>query len=103
MNSKSYFPNNWQSVYDADESCFETCTYEEFDEMSTLWLLNSSHRTLMRIENTRTGKIKEKAYKTVNGTLNKLRQLVEDPDVIITLVDNDEMHQLSHVNPLEEL
>ena len=56
----------------------------------------------MRIENTRTGKIKEKAYKTVNGTLNKLRQLVEDPDVIITLVDNDEMHQLSHQNPLEE-
>ena len=71
--------------------------------MSTLWLLNSSHRTLMRIENKRTGKIKEKAYKTVNGTLNKLRQLVEDPDVIITLVDNDEMHQLSHQNPLEEL
>ena len=76
MSSKSYFPNNWQAVHDAPDDQFDTCTYEEFDEMSTCWQLNSSHETLMRIENKRTGKIKEKAYKTINGTLNKLKSPV---------------------------
>ena len=96
MSNRSYFPNNWQAVHDAPDEQFDTCTYEEFDEMSTCWQLNSSHETLMRIENKRTGKIKEKAYKTINGTLNKLRELHEDPDIIITLVDDAQMHQLSH-------
>lgn len=95
MSSKD-FPNNWQGVHDADPEDFETISWEEFDELSTSWLLNSSHETIMRIEDISTGKIKEKAYKTTRGTLNKLRQLVEDPNLVITLVDNDSIHQLSH-------
>ena len=90
------FPNNWQQIHDADAEEFGTCTYEEFKEMSELWLLPSSIACVMRVENRDTGKIKEHTYRRVSAATNKMVQLVEDPANVITIMDDQTIHHLIH-------
>lgn len=90
------FPNNWQHIHDADDDEFGTCTFEEFMESAYMWSVPSSHACIMRVENTNTGKIKEYAYKRVHSATDKLTKLVDDPNNVITICDDESIHHLVH-------
>ena len=93
-----YYPNNWQEYKDADEDMF---VRHSFDELMTWklanWELPSSVCCIIRIENTRTGKIKEHVYQ--NGAADrKIAKLMQDPDVL-SGVRPRKHPLLTHVNP----
>lgn len=96
MTNGKDFPNNWQFVHDADDDQFTPCSYDEFDEISSMWSLNSSHCCIMRVENTDTGKVKEHAYKRMSNALKKLTTLADDPANVITVCDDHSIHFLIH-------
>ena len=90
------FPNNWQTVHDADDEEFGTCTYEEFQQAMATWSVPSSVAVIMRVENANTGKIKEYTYKRTHAACEKIAKLVDDPANVITLCDDDTIHYLVH-------
>ena len=100
MSGRADFPNNWQEVHDADSEDFGSCTFEEFQEMMSLWHLPSSIVCVMRVENKDTGKIKEYTYRKVSAATNKMEKLVEDPANVITIMDDTTIHHL--MNPTYE-
>ena len=90
------FPNNWQTIHDADDEEFGTCTYEEFQHAMAQWSVPSSVAVIMRVENANTGKIKEYTYKRTHAACQKIAKLVDDPANVITLCDDDTIHYLVH-------
>lgn len=95
-----YYPNNWQEYKDADEEMF---VRHSFDELMTWklanWELPSSVCCIIRIENTRTGKIKEHVYQRHAAADRKIAKLMQDPDVSFVVCDHANIHYFSHVNP----
>ena len=69
------FPNNWQSIHDADDNEFGTCTYEEFQTAMAQWSIPSSVAVIMRVQNTNTGKVKEYTYKRTHAACKKITEL----------------------------
>ena len=90
------FPNNWQGVHDTDHEMFPSIEYDAFMEFSTIWEIPSSHSCIMRVHNTRTDKVKEYAYKRVINATKKLAELIDDPDNVITVCDDESIHYLVH-------
>ena len=94
--SGKYFPNNWQGIHDAPDEAFEEIDFEDFMDAAMQWHIPSSHSCVMRVENRATGKIQEHAYKTTRGAQNKIVQLVEDPDNVIMICDDQTIHLLKY-------
>ena len=94
--SGKYFPNNWQRIHDAPDEAFEEIDFEDFMDAAMQWHIPSSHSCVMRVENRATGKIKEHAYKTTRGAQNKIVQLVDDPDNVIMICDDESIHLLKY-------
>lgn len=94
--SGKYYPNNWQAVHDTPADAFQEIEFEDFMDLCTQWHIPSSHSCVMRVENRKTGKVKEHAYKTARGAQNKLIELVEDPDNVIMLCDDESIHLLKY-------
>ena len=90
------FPNNWQSIHDADDDEFGTCTFEEFQTAMAQWSIPSSVAVIMRVQNTNTGKVKEYTYKRTHAACKKITELVDDPANVITLCDDETIHYLVH-------
>ncbi len=86
------FPNNWLEIANAPAEAFGTCTYEEFMDGMSIWMLPSSHAVILRVTNKKTGKVKETAYRKMGNARNKLIKLVDDPANEIVICDNESIH-----------
>lgn len=58
---------------------------------------------VIRVENTKTGKVKEYSYQRMKSATKKLEQLMADPDNQITIADCDEIHFIKHFDDDELL
>ena len=92
------FPNNWLEIANAPAEAFGTCTYEEFMEGMSVWMLPSSHAVILRVTNTDTGKVTEHSYRKIGNARNKLIKLVENPANEVVICDNDSIHLIKHQN-----
>lgn len=92
---KDYFPNNWKSYKDAPDDMFETHTFEEVMTWKVAnWELPDSVCCLIRIMNTKTGKVQECVYQREGAAKNKVAQLMRTPDIEFTICNHDAIHQL---------
>ena len=94
-----YYPNNWQAIKDAPSEYFEECSYEDF----YLWKLNgweipSSVMCIFRVENTKTGKVKEHVYKNAKSAHKKLLEYMKTGDHAVTVVNHDSIHLICNEN-----
>ena len=94
--TRKYFPNNWQAVKDTPDEDFIPFEFDDFMELAMQWHIPSSHSCIMRIENRSTGKIREHAYKTTTGAQKKIVQLVDNPDNVIMICDDESIHLLKY-------
>ena len=95
------FANNWQYYKDLNDEYFGTPTYQEVMLDSALWQIASSHTCVLRVENKRTGLIKEYSYKTDFGAANKIIELADDYENVITVADNETIHLLKYPDDYE--
>ena len=65
------FANNWQYIKDLDDGDFGTPTYQEVMLTFALWQIASSHSCVLRVENKKTGLIKEYSTKQTSVQLTK--------------------------------
>ena len=94
---KPYYPNNWKKYKDAPDEIFQSLPWEEFYDWRVCnWEFMDSVMAVIRVENTRTGKIKEHSYQRMKHATNKLQELMKDPDNVITIADCDEIHLIKH-------
>ena len=63
--------------------------YDVMMDMLMTWDIPSSHCCIMRVENTRTGKVKEYSYQRLNAAKDRMIKLAEDPDNRILVADDD--------------
>ena len=100
MAKKEYYPNNWQEYKDADDADFIPHTFEEIMSWKVGgWELPSSVCCILRVTDLRSKKVTEHVYQRRVSAQNKLNQLINDPDVEITVIDHDACH---HLSPLSE-
>ena len=98
MSGKEY-PNNYEFVLASE---FNETLYADFMDNMSAWLIPSSHSCIMRVENKKTGKIKEYSYRTDRGAANRIIQLADDPANIITIADNESIHLLKYPDDYDE-
>ena len=96
---KKYFPNKAAIIQKIDSSFFEEHEYEELMEWRVCnWHIPDQFASIIRAENTRTGRIKEYVYKQGRSASKKIAELAEDENIIITVATNDAIHHLSAAN-----
>jgi hypothetical protein len=96
MSGKAYYPNNWDMYKEAPDEMFEPHTFEEVMEWKVAgWELPSSVACIVRVVDRKTGKVKEHTYQTEGHALNKVRKLMDTPDVEVTVCNHNSIHQLT--------
>ena len=91
-----YFPHNIQRIMDAPDEVFQEISYEEFHDWKMCgWELPDSVFCVFRVENKTTGKVKEMVYQKPHAAHKKLLQLVDDPNIEVTVCDNEAIHLIS--------
>ena len=84
--SGKYYPNNWEAIQKTSDKLFKTCTWEEFYEWVICgWRLSDSVSCILRVENTRTGKIKEHKYRQTKEAYNRLMKYSQEGDYNVTV------------------
>ena len=92
MSKKPYFPNNWEYIAAAPAEVFKSLPFEEFVEWRVHgWHIPEEHLCVIRVCNTKTGKIKEHAYKQAKAANAFIRKSMQNPDNEITIADDEEI------------
>ena len=95
---KKDFPNNWQRYKDAPDDMFMDHTFDEIMNYKIGgWQLPSSVHCIIREEHILTGKIKEYVYQRPHAAENKVRQLLERPEIEFTVCTPDQIHFVSQL------
>lgn len=90
---KKYFPNNWQSYKDAPDEMFMSHTFEELMTWKVAnWELPASVCCIIRVVNTKTGKVEELVYQKQGAAQRKILELMHTPDREFTICDHEAMH-----------
>jgi len=93
---RDYYPNNWQEYKDADDDNFIPHTFEEIMSWKVAgWELPSSVCCIIRVNDLKSGKVKELVYQKRSAAQTKVNQLLSTPDVEFTVVDHESIHHLS--------
>lgn len=96
MSGKSYFPNSWQDYKDAPDEMYQRHTFEEIMTWKVAnWELPASVACIIRVTNTKTGKVKEFVYQKHGAAENKVAQLLRTPDIEFTVCDHEQIHHLT--------
>lgn len=96
MSGKQYYPNNWESYYEAPDDMFEQHTFEEIMMWKVAnWELPSSVCCIIRVSNCKTGKVNEHVYQRRSAAENKVAQLMRTPDIEFTVCDHERIHHLT--------
>ena len=87
MAKKQYYPNNWQEYKDADESMFDTHTFEEIMSWKVGgWELPSSVCCIIRSRDLKTGKVKEyPPYQQRSAAQRKVDSLLSNANLEVTI------------------
>lgn len=96
MKAKHYFPNRWKAYASIPASKYESLPFEFLMEMKENWEIKRSYICVIRQE-TRTGKIKEKAYQRLHAAKSKVKELMAG-DEEFTVLTYDAIH---HIDPNE--
>ena len=92
---KPYHPNNWHQYKDAPEEWFKPILYDQFTDWKLAgWELPSSVACVIRVTNIKTKKITEHTYVKEGCARNKIKRLIAEGGVEITLVDHENIHYL---------
>ena len=96
MSGKQYYPNNWESYYEAPDDMFEQHTFEEVMTWKVAnWELPSSVCCIIRVSDCKTGKVNEHVYQRRSAAENKVAQLMRTPDIEFTVCDHERIHHLT--------
>ena len=102
MNGKKYFPNNWESYFEAPDDMFEQHTFDEVMTWKVAnWELPSSICCIIRVSNTKTGAVKEHVYQRRSAAESKVAQLMRTPGIEFTVCDHERIHHLA-IQPTDE-
>lgn len=89
---KPYFPNNWEYIAAAPAEVFKPLPFEEFVEWRVHgWQIPEEHLCVIRVHNTKTGKIKERSYKQAKAANAFIKKIMQNPDNEITIADDEEI------------
>ena len=92
---RKYYPNNWKAYKDSPDDMFIDHTYEEFFEWKVNgWQLPSSIVCILRVEDPKTGKIKEHTYQRIGAAKNKIDKLMKEGKKNIVICDMEAVHNL---------
>lgn len=96
MSGKQYYPNNWESYYEAPDDMFERHTFEEVMTWKVAnWELPSSVCCIIRVSDCKTGKVNEHVYQRRSAAETKVAQLMRTPDIEFTVCDHERIHHLT--------
>ena len=101
---KPYHPNNWKAYAETPAECFDSISFDEFMEWKIHgWELPSSIVCIVRQENLKTGKIKEKIYKRPWAAVKALDSAIKK-DLLhrYTVVDEAQVQELIPKHLLKE-
>ena len=99
MAKKKYFPNNWQRYKDEPDSFYSLGgnvfhTFEDIMEWKVGgWELPSSVACIIRVNNSKTGKVKEYVYSRPKAALKFCNKLMDEGHEF-TIVDEVQVHQM---------
>lgn len=103
MSGKPYFPNNWQDYKDAPDDMYQRHTFEEIMTWKVAnWELPSSVDCIIRVSDTKTGKVKEHVYQRRGAAENKVRELLRTPGIEFTVCDHEQIHHLTMKELVDE-
>ena len=86
ITKNSYYPNKIQAVMDIEEGLFDDLPFDEFFEWRVCeHELLAGYHSVMRVEDKKTGKIKEHVYKSRSAAVKKVKSLMANPDVQFTV------------------
>lgn len=92
---KKYFPNSWQSYKDAPDDMFEQHTFEEIMTWKVAnWELPDSVCCLIRVKNTKTGKVEEHVYQREGAARKKVLELMRTPHCEFTICNHETLQML---------
>ena len=98
MKNNKEFPNRWKQWSNVPSEMFEPVEYETLMKMRVGdWELNPETYCLFRFKDLRTGKIKEKAYKSKKHALAALTKHAVQGDTEIVMVDDT---SINYYDPL---
>ena len=95
MAKRKYYPNNWQAYKDMPDDCYESITYEQFEDWKIDgYLIPDSVSCIMRIQSPKTGKIKEVYYSKTRWAQKRVKRCMKENETF-TLVSMDGTFHLS--------
>ncbi len=97
MAKKDPFPNEWEEVFNIDESELATPPYADVLEDSVLWHLPDPYCCIVRSYNRKDLKVKEYAYKQEGRAKAKIRELA-DIGCELTLITQSYVAILNYPN-----
>ena len=75
MAKKDPFPNDWEEVFNMDESDLESPPFVDVLEDSVIWHLPDPYCCIIRSYNRKDAKVKEYAYKQEGKAQSKIKEL----------------------------
>jgi len=98
--TKKYFPNNWKAYKDLEEEHIICHPFDELMQYKAFASISDSYYAVIRIKDIRTGKVKEKSYKSKHYAIKALESSVESMKYEVTFINDAEFIQF---NPLFEV
>ena len=99
MKNNKEFPNRWKQWMNVPSEMFEPVEYETLMKMRVCdWELDQQTYCIFRFTDIKTGKVKEKAYKSKKHALNALTKYALQGDHEIVMVDDT---SINFHDPLE--
>ena len=85
------FDRRWEELVAMDSDEFESMPYEDIHLRAGAWVLPEDHVLVIRVQNRKTKKVKERSYKTIRGAQKALDKIDHDVNDV-TFFDDDGMH-----------
>ena len=87
--TRKYYPNNWRSIRDTPDRFFPgDLTYKDFEAWKIHgYLIPDSVTGMIRITDSKSGKIYEKIYSSEYGLRNQLRRCLDRNEAFVLCTD----------------
>ena len=95
----NYFDNDWEAVAETPEERFATPLFEEVLGSATCWDLPSEYVLVVRVQNPKTLKVKEKVFKRVSSA-DKFCKAQLNKGLHVTAYTDDRL--FAAVEPVED-
>jgi len=93
---KKYYPNNWHLYNKLDSSQFEDIGFDEFYEWKIMnWELPRKVSCIIRTYDTENHKVKEYVYRQGTAARKRLRKLMQEDHLEITIANEKAVNHLS--------